>query len=556
MPLDLVAASDALSAADWLVRQGTVSPEAYARATRVAAEAGEPVEATLTKLGLVSDRDLAHAFGVTQGLELVGLPDLPQSLDGLLGLSPRFLRLFHVLPVAREGSVVLAMADPTDAYAAQAVSLFLGASLSRLVATAADIDAALDRIEARAGTGEQVSEVAGGDDVERLKDLASDAPVVRLVNQIITRAVESRVSDIHIEPAIDRLIVRYRIDGLMREVEAPSLRLRDAVISRVKIMAKLNIAERRLPQDGRMGMSVRGTEIDFRVSTVPTIHGESVVIRILDQDHVALDFATLGFDEAALTVYRPILERPHGILLVTGPTGSGKTTTLYASLATLNTETRKIMTIEDPVEYQIERINQVQVQSQIGLTFARALRAFLRQNPNIVMVGEIRDLETAEVAVQAALTGHMILSTLHTNDAASGITRLLDMGVEDYLLISTVNAIMAQRLVRTLCPACREAYEASPEVAAVLGLEFPVTLYRPIGCPACEGSGFRGRTTILEILPMTETIRKLVLTRAPSGEIEAAAIRDGMRTMHRHGLEKAKAGITTVDEVLRVTREM
>ena len=352
--------------------------------------------------------------------------------------------------------------------------------------------------------------------------------------------------------------MRTRIDGVMREIEPPPLRLRDAVVSRLKIMAQLDIAERRLPQDGRMALTVRGTRVDFRVSTVPTIHGESVVIRVLDREQVALDFAVLGFDEAALAVWRRLLGLPHGILLVTGPTGSGKTTTLYASLAALNAPERKIMTIEDPVEYQLDRVIQVQVQPAIALTFARALRAFLRQNPNIVMVGEIRDLETAQIAVQAALTGHLILSTLHTNDAASGITRLLDMGVESYLLISTVNAIMAQRLVRTLCPACREPYSAPAAVVASLGLpaEPPVTLYRPVGCPACEGSGYRGRTTILEILPLSEPIRALVLQRAPAAAIQAQAVAEGMRTLFGHGVAKARAGITTLEEVLRVTREV
>jgi general secretion pathway protein E len=368
--------------------------------------------------------------------------------------------------------------------------------------------------------------------------------------------VDARASDIHIEPAASRLVVRLRIDGAMQEIEAPPLRLRDAIVSRIKIMARLNIAERRLPQDGRMSASVRGTEIDFRVSTLPTVHGESVVIRVLDRDQVALDFSALGFDDQALTELNRILALPFGILLVTGPTGSGKTTTLYAALKTLNTPDRKLMTIEDPVEYQLDGVNQVQVQPQIGLTFAWALRSFLRQNPNIVMVGEIRDLETAQVAVQVALTGHMILSTLHTNDAASGVTRLLDMGVEDYLIVSTVNAILAQRLVRTLCPDCREPYDLSIDLAARLGLtlDAPAPFFRAQGCPACNATGYRGRTTILEILPMTDTIRRLVLDHAAATTIRDAAIAAGMRTMLAHGLTKARAGITTIEEVLGATR--
>jgi general secretion pathway protein E len=542
-----------------LRRTNKLGAEALDRASRSAAETGEPVEAALTKLGLVSERDLAEAFGTALGLPVLAAQDLPRHGLPLPQASPKFLRHFRVLPIAlSDGAIDLAMANPLDDYAVKAITLLAGVPIRRFVATAGDIDAALDRLSEAGGTDDPADAPAtGGDDVERLKDLASDAPVIRLVNQLIARAVETRASDIHIEPAADRLLIRYRIDGLMRELDSPPLRLRDAVISRVKIMAKLNIAERRLPQDGRMSFSVRGTEIDFRVSTVPTIHGESVVIRILDQGQLSLDFAALGFDEAALLRYRAVLEQPHGILLVTGPTGSGKTTTLYASLAALNTPERKIMTIEDPVEYQLDRVNQVQVQSQIGLTFARALRAFLRQNPNIIMVGEIRDLETAQIAVQAALTGHMILSTLHTNDAASGITRLLDMGVEDYLLTSTVNGIVAQRLVRKLCLACRQPYEALPTFTARFapGLDRAVTLYRAVGCPDCGGSGFHGRTTILEILPITDAIRRLILDHAPSGEIQRVAVAEGMRTMHEHGVAKVLVGITTIEEALSATRD-
>jgi general secretion pathway protein E len=448
------------------------------------------------------------------------------------------------------------MANPLDNYAADSIALVVGCPVLRKVATQTDIDAALDRLFPPVPSVDTSDKNASGTDLDRLRDLASDAPVIRIVNLILALAVDSRASDIHIEPAADRLIVRNRVDGVMREVEAPPPHLREAVVSRVKIMARLNIAERRLPQDGRMSTSVRGTEIDFRVSTVPTVHGESVVIRVLDRDQVALDFDNLGFDLVALDALRPILAMPNGILLVTGPTGSGKTTTLYAALSALNTPGRKIMTIEDPVEYFLDRVIQVQIQPAIGLTFAKALRAFLRQNPNIVMVGEIRDLETAQVAVQVALTGHMILSTLHTNDAASGITRLLDMGVEDYLIVSTVNAIMAQRLVRTLCLECREPYEVPRDLAEKLGLAAGVRhhFHRPRGCPACGGTGFHGRTTILEILPVTDTVRQMILARATAGDIARAAMAAGMRTMQAHGMQKAAAGATTIDEVLSVTR--
>jgi general secretion pathway protein E len=548
-----------MSPLDILSRRGRLSPDALDRARRIGGEAGEPVEPILTKLGLVSECHMAEAFAEALKLEIAPLGTGVPEPGVIAAISPLFLRQFQVLPLGESGGVLrLAMANPLDSYAAEAIELATGLSVLRLVATPTDIEAALDRALAPAAQPDSPAGVTGASetDLERLRDLASDAPVIRQVNQILARAVDARASDVHIEPGASRLVVRYRIDGAMQEVDSPPLRLRDAITSRIKIMARLNIAERRLPQDGRMSTSVRGTEIDFRVSTLPTVHGESVVIRVLDREQVSLDFTALGFDDVVLAELRRILALPFGILLVTGPTGSGKTTTLYAALKSLNTPDRKLMTIEDPVEYQLEGVNQVQVQPQIGLSFAWALRSFLRQNPNIVMVGEIRDLETAQVAVQVALTGHMILSTLHTNDAASGVTRLLDMGVEDYLIVSTVNAILAQRLVRTLCTACREPYEVSVALAGRLGLSLdaPENFFRACGCPACGGTGFRGRTTILEILPMTDAVRRLVLDHAAAADIRRAAISAGMRTMLAHGLEKARAGVTTIEEVLGATR--
>ncbi|MGE0415614.1 MAG: GspE/PulE family protein, partial [Acetobacteraceae bacterium] len=355
--------------------------------------------------------------------------------------------------------------------------------------------------------------------------------------------------------------LRYRVDGVLRVMDAPPARLRSAIISRIKIMAKLNIAERRLAQDGRIRLAVRGKEIDFRVSTTPAIHGESVVLRILDRGNLALDFAMLGFDDPQLSVFLECLRRPHGIVLVTGPTGSGKTTTLYAALTILNAPETKILTAEDPVEYVLAGVNQVQMKPDIGLDFATALRSFLRQDPDILMIGEIRDLETAQIAVQASLTGHLVLSTVHTNDAASAMTRLLDMGIEHYLLTSTINAVLAQRLVRRLCDQCREPFIPAPEVVDRLDLRSfvangPVTLYRPVGCPACGGGGYAGRTMILELMVITDPIRALVLKRAEAREIQAEAIRGGMQTMYAHGLRKALAGLTTIEEVLRVTRDV
>ncbi len=397
------------------------------------------------------------------------------------------------------------------------------------------------------------------DDIEHLRDLASEAPVIRLVNLVIQRAVEQRASDIHIEPFENRLKVRYRIDGVLQEVESPPAASTAAVISRIKIMAKLNIAERRLPQDGRIMLRVQGKELDLRVSTVPTSFGESVVMRILDRESIVFDFHKLGFTDEFLPQFMKVLELPHGILLVTGPTGSGKTTTLYTALSKLNTPDVKIITVEDPVEYQIEGINQIQAKPQIGLDFAHALRSIVRQDPDIIMIGEMRDLETAKIAIQSALTGHLVLSTLHTNNAAGGVTRMLDMGVEDYLLTSTVNGILAQRLVRRLDIEHAQRYEAMPEVIEEFGLrrfqpEGKVELYKPMPSPL-TATGYHGRTTIMEFLVMSDPIRRMVMQHADMGKIEEQARSEGMRTMYEDGLVKALGGTTTIEEVLRVTQE-
>ncbi|HEX7339329.1 MAG TPA: ATPase, T2SS/T4P/T4SS family, partial [Rhodanobacteraceae bacterium] len=399
----------------------------------------------------------------------------------------------------------------------------------------------------------------GEDDVEHLRDLASEAPVIRLVNLIIQRAVEARASDVHIEPFESRLKVRYRIDGVLEEVEAPPASSTAAVISRVKIMARLNIAERRLPQDGRIQLRVQGKELDLRVSTVPTSFGESVVMRILDRESVVFDFARLGFTGAFEKQFIDVLERPNGILLVTGPTGSGKTTTLYTALSRVNTDKVKIITVEDPVEYQLEGINQIQAKPSIGLDFSNALRSIMRQDPDVIMIGEMRDLETCRIAIQSALTGHLVLSTLHTNSAAGGVTRLLDMGVEDYLLGSTINGILAQRLVRRLDPETAVAYEAPAEVIAQFELEKytdarPIRLYKP-GTSEANPTGYHGRQAILEFLVMTDELRRLVMQHADAGDIERAARASGMRTMYEDGIAKALAGVTTLEEVLRVTQD-
>jgi general secretion pathway protein E len=550
-----------------LLAKGRLKDADLQRARRLQEETGGSLLTLLGRLGLVSERDHADASADVLGLPLVSAKDAPDLPPEGATLSTRFLKQFHLCPVEwSEREVGVLMADPHDAYAIDAVRLATQREVRPMVALRSEID---DLIERWYGQGRSamgaIVETADGegsgdlDDVEHLRDLASEAPVIRLVNLVIQRAVELRASDIHIEPFENRLKVRYRIDGVLEEGESPPQNLTAAVISRIKIMAKLNIAERRLPQDGRIMLRVQGKELDLRVSTVPTAHGESVVMRLLDRETVVFDFQRLGFTEEFLPRLRQVLDQPHGILLVTGPTGSGKTTTLYTALSGLNTADVKIITVEDPVEYQIEGINQIQAKPQIGLDFAHALRSIVRQDPDIIMIGEMRDLETAKIAIQSALTGHLVLSTLHTNNAAGGITRMLDMGVEDYLLTSTVNGILAQRLVRRLEPTHAEKYPASPEEIEKFALrkyqpEGEIFLYRPKGS-AIAPTGYLGRTTIVEFLVMDDELRRAVMRHAGMGEIEQLARNGGMRTMYEDGIAKALRGETTIEEVLRVTED-
>lgn len=552
-----------------LVARGKIREAEIIRTRRLAAQTDEPrIPALLLKLGLVSERDTAEVLAAVSGLPLVGPADFPETSPLPETISPRFLKENHLAGVAaRDEEFVVAVTDPFDQELLDALALACDRPVRPCVGLQSEIDRALDT---QLGAGKtlmgQMVENFGSDedideaDVEHLKDLASEAPVIRMVNLIMQRAVESRASDIHVEPFEQRLKVRFRVDGVLREVEAPPVRSTAAVISRIKIMAKLNIAERRLPQDGRIKLQVQGRELDLRVSTVPTMYGESVVIRLLHKESIKFDFNTLGFEGEGLKRFLNVLEMPHGIILITGPTGSGKSTTLYTALHRINTPERKIITVEDPVEYQLEGVNQIQIKPQIGLTFASALRSIVRQDPDVIMIGEMRDLETARIAVQSALTGHLVLSTLHTNDAAGGVTRLMDMGLEDYLITSTVNGILGQRLVRRLCPNCHERYEALAEVVAELRLwrfteDSEVHLYRPRGCAECDGTGYRGRLAITEFLVMSDDIRRLVMSHATARQIEEQALREGMHTMYEDGLQKAVAGQTTIEEVLRVTSD-
>jgi general secretion pathway protein E len=534
-------------------------PSAVAQARALADGGRDSLARALAKLGVLSEQKLAARLAEHFGLPLLegGSIEPPPAVVG--DFNPTFLRERWVVPLsADEGEITCAVADPSDLTLRAAIEFAGGARPALVVATYSTIESALHRLVPRPmadSAAETPPDVDGDDSADALRDLASDAPVVRRVQRLIGEAVEARASDIHFEPSDAGLHVRFRIDGVLKEVDVAPRAWRAPVVSRLKIMAGLNIAERRLPQDGRIRVSVEGRDTDFRVATVPTIFGESVVLRILDREQVRLAFDDLGFDAATVTTLRGALIKPYGIFLSTGPTGSGKTTTLYAALRELNTADRKILTVEDPVEYTLPGINQTHVKPAIGYTFAAALRSFLRQDPDVLMVGEIRDRETAEIAIQAALTGHLLLSTLHTNTAAAAITRLLDMGIDDYLLTSTINAIAGQRLIRRLCVECRMERDVPDAVRQRFGLP-PQTasLYAARGCDACEGTGYRGRTSIIEIFTLDADLQRLVLERADARALEAAAVERGMRTMFRHGVERVLAGETTLDEILRVTR--
>ena len=554
-----------------LIERGKLREAEINRARRLAVQSdNEPIPALLLKLGLISERDLAEVLADVSGLPFIERPDYPETSPFPEAISTRFLKANHMAGIsASEAELTVAVADPFNKPSLDALTLACERQVILRVGLPSDIEWALDTqqegsnrsqmdriVDSIDGSEEGINEA----DVEHLKDLASEAPVIRMVNLIMQRAVELRASDIHVEPFEQHLKVRLRVDGVLREIEAPPVRSTAAVISRIKIMAKLNIAERRLPQDGRIKLLVQGKELDLRVSTVPTMYGESVVIRLLHKDSIRFNFESLGFDGEALDRFLSVLELPHGIILITGPTGSGKSTSLYTALNKINTPDRKIITVEDPVEYQLEGINQIQVKPQIGLNFASALRSIVRQDPDVIMIGEMRDLETARIAVQSALTGHLVLSTLHTNDAAGGVTRLMDMGLEDYLITSTVNGILGQRLVRRLCPQCHEAYTPLPELVEEMNLaaysDTPdIQLYRPGGCTECDGSGYRGRLAITEFLVMTDTLRRLVMGHAQAREIEEQALQEGMKTMYQDGLRKAVRGMTTIEEVLRVTSD-
>ncbi|MCW5981462.1 MAG: type II secretion system ATPase GspE [Bryobacteraceae bacterium] len=540
---------------EMLIERRLIAPEDLERALEIQKERNEKIGKILVDLGFVATRDVMAALSEQLSVPLVTLDGPPPVTPETEGLAPRFLRQFRCLPAAmRDSTLTLAMADPLDFETIAAVGNATGLKIEPALAPEQEILDAIDKYYAETGAESGAVEEAGAhetEDLEHLRDMASEAPVIRLVNAMIAQAVEKRASDIHIEPFEKEFRIRYRVDGVLYSQEPPARELRPAVISRVKLMAKLNIAERRLPQDGRIKIKTLGREVDLRVSTLPTLYGESVVMRLLDRSQTDFyDLRSLGFDEWMLERMEYYTSLPHGILLVTGPTGSGKSTTLYSALKRVNTTERKIITIEDPVEYQMDGINQIHVNTQIGLTFAAGLRHIVRQDPDVIMVGEIRDRETADIAIRAALTGHFVYSTLHTNDAPSAITRLTDMGVENYLITSSLVSVLAQRLVRVICPFCKV-----PAGSRVAPDGETVEAFRGAGCERCFGSGYTGRVGIFELMELNDEIRKLIMANADASDITRAARRNGMRSLREDGWLKVRQGATTADEVMRVTQE-
>jgi general secretion pathway protein E len=549
-----------------LVQEGLTTPDVVERALARAQTMGELIGEALVALGAVTADDVLRALARQHNLPYVSADELPSALPVLKNLSPKYLRQNTVCPVSVEGGLLtVATADPLNPIIVDDLRQSTGLNVKIVVSPPDAITEAIDRTYDGAATPlqrivEGMDDEAGPDgdeDVNHLRDMAFEAPVVRLVNLLVENAIGAEASDIHIEPFEDTLRIRYRVDGILYEQEAPPRRLQAAVTSRIKIMAEMNIAERRLPQDGRIRVTLHGQRVDIRVSTIPTVHGESIVMRLLQRSSVFHPLEKLGFPGGTLKRFESLIKRPHGILLVTGPTGSGKTTTLYAALDKINAPGVKIITVEDPVEYQLKGVNQIPVKPKIGLTFANGLRHIVRQDPDVILVGEIRDLETAEIAIQASLTGHLVFSTLHTNDAPGAITRLQDMGVEGYLVASVLEGVLAQRLVRRICPACRVPDTPSKADLDALGIDAgpDVTLFRGKGCEECRGTGYRGRSGIYELFILDEDARSLILKRASTRDIRQHAIARGMVTLRMDGWKRACEGVTTVEEILRVTQE-
>ncbi|UCH84109.1 MAG: type IV-A pilus assembly ATPase PilB [Candidatus Latescibacterota bacterium] len=551
-----------------LLESSLISQEQMSRALDVQRSEGGSLGYNLVKTGAISEMAFAEFMGQVFNVPAVSLDDNEPDEDAVSLIPSEVATKFQVVPIRREGRVLtVAMSNPDNIFAIDDIKFITGLEVVPCVAAESSIKSAIDRLYDSADSlasimkdmeedFEIVDEVE--DDISLEEVQSTDAPVVKLVNSLISDAVAKKASDIHIEPYEKHLRVRFRIDGMLHEMMSPPFKMKGATISRLKIMAELDIAEKRVPQDGRIKIRIGGRSIDLRVSTLPTIFGEKLVMRILDRSNLQIDLSKLGFEEAALARFLRAIDSPYGMVLVTGPTGSGKSTTLYSALNRINKPHCNIMTAEDPVEYNIDGINQVNVRDEIGLTFASSLRAFLRQDPNIVMVGEIRDLETASIATKAALTGHLVLSTLHTNDAASSINRLVDMGIEPFLVASSVIMIIAQRLVRKLCDKCKQPVDLHAETLRELGIEESpeeLTLFESRGCVECNDTGYSGRLGLYEVMPISSTVREMIVERRASADIKQKAIEEGMLTLRADGLEKFKRGTTSLEEILRETSQ-
>ncbi len=551
--------------ADQLLDSSLITQEQLEHALVEQGKSGGSLGYNLVKVGAISEKAFSEFLSQMYQVPAVELDDLHADEDSVELIPSEVATKFQVVPVKREGRILtVAMANPDNIFAIDDIKFITGLEVNPVVATETSIKRAIDRFY---DSADSLAEVMRDmeEDFEIVEEMdedlglaeaqSEDAPVVKLVNSLISDAVNKGASDIHIEPFEKSLRVRFRIDGVLHEMMSPPLKMKGAIISRLKIMAELDIAEKRIPQDGRIKIRIGSKKIDLRVSTLPTIFGEKVVMRILDKSNLEIDLTRLGFQAVELKKFLRSIESPYGMVLVTGPTGSGKTTTLYSALNRINIPTQNIMTAEDPVEYNLEGINQVNVHEEIGLTFASSLKAFLRQDPNIVMVGEIRDLETASIAVKAALTGHLVLSTVHTNDAPSTVNRLIDMGIEPFLVASSTNLILAQRLVRRLCGQCKEEVEIHPEAMRELGItdEDPFKIFEARGCQKCSNTGYKGRVGLYEVMPISEEVREMILNRCSANEIKIQAINEGMLTLRADGILKLKEGSTSLEEVLRET---
>lgn len=539
-----------------LVKAKIITEKQLADALEVHRAAGQPIGKVLIDLGYASQGQILAVLAQQMKIPYIDFETQKVNPNAITAAPEELARRYTVIPVdIEEDKLLVAMADPRNVLAIDDLRIVTGYEIKVAIATREDILAAIDEYY-KEHVEEDLTTIDSGEDLDQLQEISEDAPIVKLVNLIVTRAVNDRASDIHIEPQEKDMRVRYRIDGVLHEVMRSPKQIQAAVLSRLKIMASMDIAETRKPQDGHCGLSVSGRAVDFRVATLPTVYGERVVLRILEKESIMLNLDDLGFLPDSLSKFKSAYTQPYGAILVTGPTGSGKSTTLYATLNVLNTQAKNIVTIEDPVEYRLPGINQVQINSRAGLTFGRGLRAILRTSPDIVMVGEIRDHETASIAVEAALTGHLVLSTLHTNDAPGAIARLTEMGIEPFLISSAIDCVQAQRLARRLCKGCKEAYKPSRQ--SLLDIDFPLdgdeipTFYRPKGCAKCNGTGYKGRCGIYEVMVMSEQLERLTVARASAEEIKKAAIQEGMQTLRDDGLAKVKLGTTSIEEVMRV----